>query len=298
MEVTEDILLPVLLAAIIANTVILLLVVAAMRVGRQEPVGPAATHTALQGSLLSTSFVEGSGPSSWPSEGEANGAASEPTENVVEGIAEAATDGEPEDPSDRWNGVSGADDADAVLEEAGDATESDPADDTAEGEQAGVEPDPRLDTLTGLIDPAAFSRLVAAEDLRIQRYGRPATVVIFELGGLDRLIDRLGADAADRVVAALADTMERLARDVDHVARLAPGRFGALLPETDEIAAINYVERVRRACELWLESGAIALSLAVGWAGTTGDPTLIEAHRLASERMYVELRRHRRATDR
>jgi hypothetical protein len=82
------------------------------------------------------------------------------------------------------------------------------------------------------------------------------------------------------------------------VARLAPGRFGALLPETDEIAAINYVERVRRACELWLESGAIALSLAVGWAGTTGDPTLIQAQRLASERMFVELRRHRRATDR
>ncbi len=102
------------------------------------------------------------------------------------------------------------------------------------------------------------------------------------------------ADAADRVVPALADTMRRLARDVDLVARLAPGRFGILLPETDEVAAINYVERVRRACELWLESGAIALSLAVGWAGTDGEPTLIEAQRLATERMYVELRRDAR----
>jgi hypothetical protein len=51
------------------------------------------------------------------------------------------------------------------------------------------------------------------------------------------------------------------------------------------------VERVRRACELWLESGAIALSLAAGWAGTTGDPTLPEAQRVATDRMYVELRR-------
>jgi GGDEF domain-containing protein len=101
------------------------------------------------------------------------------------------------------------------------------------------------------------------------------------------------------VVPALADTMRRLARNVDHVARLAPGRFGVLLPETDEVSAINYVERVRRACELWLESGAIALSLAVGWAGTTGDPTLLEAQRLATDRMYVELRREaRKAPDR
>ena len=123
--------------------------------------------------------------------------------------------------------------------------------------------------------------------------------MIFELGGLDRLVERLGSEAADRVVAALADTMRRLARDVDHVGRLGPGRFGVLLPETDEIAAINYVERVRRACELWLESGAISLSLAVGWSGTDGDPTLAEAQRLATERMYMELHRDaRKATDR
>ena len=315
MEVTEDILLPVLLAAIIVNTMIMLAVVAA-RFGRRERVGPAATRTALHGSLLSTSYADQSARSTWPSEREANGTAPIGSESDVGEDSEAAEAPEAaadrgfEDPRDRWNDIDEEPTADTALDAAGlapdndpaDQTdlagETDPADDMTGEDPAGIEPDPRRDTLTGLIDPAAFSRLVAAEDLRIQRYGRPATVVIFELGGLDRLIDRLGADAADRVVAALADTMRRLARDVDHVARLAPGRFGALLPETDEIAAINYVERVRRACELWLESGAIALSLAVGWAGTTGDPTLIEAHRLASERMYVELRRHRRATDR
>ena len=162
------------------------------------------------------------------------------------------------------------------------------------GAPADVDATPGVDTLTGLMGPGAFRDLIALEDLRIRRYHRPTTVVIFELGGLDRLIERLGTDAADRIVPALADTMRRLARDADVVARIAPGRFGALLPETDEVAAINYVERVRRACELWLESGAIALTLAVGWAGTTGDPTLPEAQRLATDRMYAELRREAR----
>ena len=209
--------------------------------------------------------------------------------------ADGSGDGDPVDPHD------GAALAAAALVE----TEAAPdtvADVEPEGEPAGepapepdpVEPPAGTDGLTGLLDQAAFTRLIAAENLRIHRYHRPATVVIFELSGLDRLVDRLGADAADRVVPALADTMRRLARDVDLVARLAPGRFGILLPETDEVAAINYVERVRRACELWLESGAIALTLAVGWAGTDGEPTLIDAQRLATERMYVELRRDAR----
>lgn len=258
MEVTQEILLPVLLAAIVANAVILGLVLVAARLNRRTEVGPAA-RSALQGSLMSTSYIDRSGPSAWSSNGESAG-------GVGDGATEAV--GEPVD--------------------------------------AGIEPDPDpiaesegIDALTGLLDHAAFTRLVVAEDLRVHRYHRPATVVIFELGGLDRLIDRLGVEAADRVVPALADTMRRLARNVDQVARLAPGRFGVLLPETDEVTTINYVERVRRACELWLESGAIALTLAAGWAGTDGDPTLIEAQRLATERMYTELRRDaRKAADR
>ena len=294
MELTQEILLPILLAAIVANTVILLLVVVAARHYRRDSVGPAATRSVLQGSLMSTSYVDRSGPSPWSSNGESVGAADDAATEV---------DGDPVDAYDvEGQGATATADAEA-------ATGAEGADSDPDEPEADTEPEPGwemdtslvaassgIDPLTGLLDLGAFTRLVAAEDLRVQRYHRPATVVIFELGGLDRLIDRLGAEAADRVIPALSDTMRRLARDVDHVARLAPGRFGVLLPETDEIAAINYVERVRRACELWLESGAITLTLAVGWSGTGGDPTLVEAQRLATERMYVELHRDARKT--
>ena len=294
MEVTQGILLPVLLAAILANTVILLLVVVAVRVGRRERVGPSATRSALQGSLMSTSFVDRSGSAAWPSNGDAIGNTTRgdgPPIDLDDDIAEPESRREDAFP-DRANAAdTETETADAAGDGPGDGPEA--ALDVPE-----IEAHAGVDALTGLMGPSAFTRLVVGEDVRIQRYHRPATIVVFELGGLDRLIDRLGADAADRVVPALADTMRRLARDVDHVARLAPGRFGVLLPETDEVSAINYVERVRRACELWLESGAIALSLAVGWAGTTGDPTLLEAQRLATDRMYVELRREARKADR
>jgi diguanylate cyclase (GGDEF)-like protein len=280
MELTQGIILPVLIAAIVVNTVILLAVVVITRVGRRDRMSH--TRSALEGSIMSTSFVDRPGRHDWPSNG---GSPSGAVERTSDDELTSAIESELE------AGPASAVDA---AESAGDETL---APDLGI-EPGAVEVPAGVDALTGLPGPGEFTRLVAAEDARIQRYHRDATVVIFELGGLDRLIDRLGSDAADRVVPALADTMRRLARDVDHVARLAPGRFGVLLAETDEVAAINYVERVRRACELWLESGAIALSLATGWAGTSGDPTLVEAQRLATDRMYVELRREARKVDR
>ena len=101
------------------------------------------------------------------------------------------------------------------------------------------------DHLTGLLDRDAFD--AAARPTRMpatSAYRRPATVAIIELDGLDRLVERLGPDAADRVVPALADTIARCWPDAPTTSPASrPGRFGVLLPETDEVAAINYVER-------------------------------------------------------
>jgi diguanylate cyclase (GGDEF)-like protein len=154
------------------------------------------------------------------------------------------------------------------------------------------------DTLTGLLSAARWARVVADEDARIRRYRRAATIVMIELDGLDRLTARLGDAAGERLIPAVADTIDRLAREADFVARLGDGRFAVLLPETDEIQAINYVERVRRTCDLWLETGAVALKLAMGWASASGDHSLLDAGRIATERMYAEIHRNaRRSSD-
>jgi two-component system cell cycle response regulator len=149
----------------------------------------------------------------------------------------------------------------------------------------------RTDPLTGMLLPREWNRILADEGARVSRYGRTATVVLVELEGLDRMTAILGAAATDRVLPAVADSISRHARGADHVARLGPGRFGILLPETNEVEAVNYVERIRQVCELWLESGAIAMRLAIGWASPVGDASLGDAFNEAEERMYAELRR-------
>jgi diguanylate cyclase (GGDEF)-like protein len=155
----------------------------------------------------------------------------------------------------------------------------------------GPVPDPFIDPLTGLDTLLAWERALAAENARYVRYRRPVTVVVAEIDGLSRLVDRFGAEPARRVLPAVGDAMRRYARRTDQVAPVGGGRFLVLLPETDEVAAINYVERVRVACERWLESGAVALHLAIGWASPTQVGEVDTAMRVAEERMYAERRR-------
>src|SRR5262245_22963977 len=111
----------------------------------------------------------------------------------------------------------------------------------------------RSDPLTETLLPGEWNRILADEDARIYRYGRPATVVVIDLDGLDGFVSALGQPAADRVLVAVSDTLKRHARSADYVARLGPGRFGLLLPETGEVEAVNLVERLRALCDLWLE---------------------------------------------
>jgi diguanylate cyclase (GGDEF)-like protein len=157
--------------------------------------------------------------------------------------------------------------------------------------QEGPVPDPYIDPLTGLDTLLAWERTLAEENARYARYRRPVSVVVAEIDGLSRLVDRFGAEPARRVLPAVGDAMRRHARRTDRVAHVGGGRFLVLLPETDEVAAINYVERVRLACERWLESGAVALRLAIGWASPTPVGEIDTALRAAEERMYAERRR-------
>ena len=129
------------------------------------------------------------------------------------------------------------------------------------------------------------------EAARTARYDRPVTIVLVELAGLDRLADRVGASAADRLIPPVAATIRRQARAADRLARLTPTRFGLLLVETDEVSAINYIERVRSACDVWLAAGAVSLRLSVGWAEIRPDRSVEAAAREAEKRLFDDRRR-------
>ena len=150
---------------------------------------------------------------------------------------------------------------------------------------------PTIDLETGLDNQLSWSMSITIEEARSGRYGRPVSVVIAELDGLDKLAELFGVEVADKLIRPVADALRSNARGADRVARLSHTRFGVLLVETDEIRAINYVERVRSACDRWLEASAIALRLSIGWASPATDGDLKSAVRIAEDRMHREQHR-------
>jgi len=153
-------------------------------------------------------------------------------------------------------------------------------------ESSGLGPDP----LTGLDGAASWSRTIAIENARLLRYRRPATVVLAEVEGMRLLEERLGSEPVHRLLPVIADAFRREARSADRIARIGYSRFAVFLAETDEIRAINYVDRIQLVCEPWLAASAVPLRLGVGWSSPTPASDLNFALQRAEERLKADLR--------
>lgn len=149
------------------------------------------------------------------------------------------------------------------------------------------------DPETGFDLPGTWSRWLDEEGARIRRYRRSATVVLVEIEGLERTTERPDDDVASRLVRPVALSLSRHARETDRYARLAVGRFGVLLLETDEIQAINYVERIRNACDSSLDPGGVPSRLSIGWAEANSRCSIEAAVQSAEDRLNAD--RHQRS---
>lgn len=148
-------------------------------------------------------------------------------------------------------------------------------------------PEPTLDTRTD------FGAALRREAARAERYGRPATVVAVEfaldtptpIGLAGQPARRSRGEQIDRLAGPIGYTLRREARDSDRVARVAPNRFHVLLPETTAAEALGYIERARRACEVWFAGVGIPVRLRIESASTTRDRSLTEALAALEERL-------------
>lgn len=145
------------------------------------------------------------------------------------------------------------------------------------------------DPLTGTDGPRFWDRLIASEVARVGRYDRPATVVLLDVVGLDDYAQALGPDVAVRLFIQVARTLSVESRSSDHIARIDRTRFGILLTETDEVAAINFVERVRASCEGELRSPEL-VRIGIGWASPSESNDLRAAIDIAEVRLALDLR--------
>jgi diguanylate cyclase (GGDEF)-like protein len=120
--------------------------------------------------------------------------------------------------------------------------------------------------LARLAEATTWEDLVRDESARAARFGRPSMVVTATLPQLEDVAERWGRDAADRVVAEITRVLEAEGRAVDRMALLGDSTFGILLPETGELGASRFAERVRAATDAWLIAAGLSVRLEFGWA--------------------------------
>jgi diguanylate cyclase (GGDEF)-like protein len=140
--------------------------------------------------------------------------------------------------------------------------------------------------LAGLAEATMWEDLVRDEAARAARFGRPSMVVTATLPQLDDIAERWGRAAADRVVAEITRVLESEGRAVDRMALLGDSTFGILLPETGELGASRFAERVRAATDAWLIAAGLSVRLELAWANVPdgGDGEATTTARLRNQR--------------
>ena len=145
------------------------------------------------------------------------------------------------------------------------------------------------DPLTGLEGPVFWQRVLIAENARATKYARPVTVCVVEVEGIDAVVETDGEDAGRRVLRHTAQLLRREARASDYCARIDACRFGIVLTETDEITAINFVERVREAVPRSLPEVRGTVRFSFGWASARQREAPDSLVRRAERRLVAEL---------
>jgi diguanylate cyclase (GGDEF)-like protein len=108
------------------------------------------------------------------------------------------------------------------------------------------------DPLTGLLNRRYFQERLEEEVARSQRHDRAMSLLMIDVDGFKRFNDTCGHLAGDSVLRFVGETLLRLVRHMDIVARFGGDEFVVILPETDTALAAQIAERIRQEiASLW-----------------------------------------------
>jgi diguanylate cyclase (GGDEF)-like protein len=124
----------------------------------------------------------------------------------------------------------------------------------------------RTDSLTGLLNRRAFEELLELELTRARESGRPVSVVLGSIAGLQEAGREPDSGTARPALQSVAGELIKWKRRSDHAARIGDGVIALVLPDTDEGGALILAERLRRAAQLNLGDLPVRVSMSFGVA--------------------------------
>ena len=121
------------------------------------------------------------------------------------------------------------------------------------------------DYLTGIYNRRSVESFLSGEIKRADRYGRPLSVILFDIDDFKKVNDTFGHDVGDEVLKEVVKTTLRCLRSTDVMGRWGGEEFLVVLPETDLEGAIALAERIRKAIgdRKFEKVGSVTVSLGV-----------------------------------
>ncbi len=144
------------------------------------------------------------------------------------------------------------------------------------------------DGLTGLANRRAFGEIAAREIDRSRRFDHQVSLAYIDIDDFKGTNDRLGHEAGDRMLIALASLALATARSVDTVARIGGDEFAIIMPETGADAALPLVTRIREAFPRVARAGEITATCSIGLASFAHTPDSVEELLAAADALMYE----------
>ena len=147
----------------------------------------------------------------------------------------------------------------------------------------------RRDALTGLFNVRVLNEGIEEEIHRAERTGASLSLLMIDVDFLKHVNDVYGHPAGDQVLKALAETLRRLVRRIDLVARCGGEEFAVLLPETTAERGEDVAARLRESIE-GLEHPGVgeAITVSIGVAAYPEDAgSASELVHAADQALYV-----------
>ena len=102
-----------------------------------------------------------------------------------------------------------------------------------------------IDALTGIFNRRKLNDQLRAETRKARRYGRPLSIIFFDIDHFKRTNDSFGHDVGDQVLQVTVDLVRQRLRQDDLFARYGGDEFVILCPETELEGACALAENIR-----------------------------------------------------
>lgn len=146
------------------------------------------------------------------------------------------------------------------------------------------------DPLTQLLNRRGLENALHVTLAQATRQQLPTAAVMVDIDHFKEVNDNFGHEAGDQVIRVIAQTLQRMSRTGDVIARTGGEEFLLVLPNTELDGARILAERIRAdisAAPLIINQQRIPITVSLGVAGTIGEIELDKLSQKADRAMYL-----------